>query len=176
MALSQSTLKNNFISWMQGAEDYTTIQDSMEEFCNAYEDYAMNAEDITTDPPLVVFKSAMLAILNTLETTGTAEIAAQKFEDATIAFWEGASFDLSVPPSGCSSEVSALVTTNIVPGALKAALLSIFTNFDDNTTYESSADSLATAFHNATTTIIVTCIGVNSSPPPTNLTELGPIS
>jgi hypothetical protein len=163
MALSQTTLKNSLLSWMQGKASYSTLSQSMSVFIDAYEAYALNAIDVSGDGLLTYFKANALAILNTLSNSETAATAAQKIENAIKAFWTLATFSLTIPPAGTIlPEISAIVTTNIIAGTLASSLLSIFNNLGSGETDTTKADSLATALNNSTKTIIVTCIGTLS--------------
>jgi hypothetical protein len=160
MALSQTTLKNSLLSWMQGKTGYTTLSQSMSVFINAYEAYALAAKDVSNGSLLTYFKANALAILNTLTNSETAATAAQKIENAIVAFWTSALFDLVTPPTGTiAPETLAIVTTNIVAGTLASALLTLFNNLGSNETDATKSDSLATVLNNSTKTIIVTCTG-----------------
>lgn len=174
MALSKDNLQENLEAWLSDLS-YETIHDSMVVFINAYDNYASDAMDISGDSPLLLNKQDALDILDTITTAETAASVALKFENAIIAFWAGATFKIIIPPAGTvAPEVSAIVTTNIVPGTLVSTLTPIFSDLSPKT-YAQKAAELATAFDDATLTIIVTCIG--TIPPPTGgvLAVLGPI-
>lgn len=177
MALNQSTLASNLETWIDGKENYNSISESMSEFADQYESYALNAIDISGDNPLVVQKAAMLAILNTITENETPASAAQKFEDAVIAFWTGATFALTIPPPGSiAPEISANVTSPPTTGSIKPGLQTIFEDLDSEATVSSKANEIATELHNGTITTQVTCIGTAAVPPPPTIIVVGPIS
>lgn len=160
MSLVQTNLKTDLESWLSNKTSYTSISQSMSVFIDKYDIYAKNAIDISGDTVNTVFKTNALNILNTITNNDTATSAAQKFENAIVAYWTGASFKLTIPPAGTIlPEISALVTTNIVAGTLAALLLTVFNSKSSSNTDATKADDLATALHNSTKTIIVTCIG-----------------
>ena len=162
MALSQPKLKSGLLDWMLNKEAYITKHESFVYLLNKYEEYILDAVDISGDPPDVYFKNNALTILDTLTYEETHETAAQKWENAFIAFWESGSFLVSTPPSGTiSPEISANITTNIIPGPLKNELKTIFQTLDFEATYETKAEDIATALDTATKTIIVTCVGTH---------------
>jgi hypothetical protein len=163
MALLQATLSSQLLSWMQNKTSYTSLSQSMSSFINAYETYALDVVDVSGDGILTYFKANALTILNTISNSDTASTASVKFENAIIAFWTAATFKLITPPAGTiAPEISAIVTTNIVTNNLATPLNTIFTNLNSSETDSTKADSLATAFHNSTKTIIVTCTGTLS--------------
>jgi hypothetical protein len=164
MALDSDKLKDNLESWLQGS--YSTVAESADAFADAYYDYAKTANDVSLDIPLLTYKTNLANILKTLTLTETPNSAAIKYENAIIAFWAGATFTLLIPPTGTiSPEISAIVTTNIVPGTISNPLTTIFSTLKNTDTYESKAIELASIFHSATLTIVVTCVGTLTNPP-----------
>ena len=162
MALSKNKLKDNILSWFN--EDVTSIFDFTNYFSDAYEDYALDCIDISGDSILTYNKAGMKNILNTLTNNETTSSSALKFENSIITFWTEATFKLTIPPTGTIlPELSAIVTTNIIPGVIKTPLISVFSDLSPNTTKQQKADQLATVFHTATLTVVVTCVGTHPS-------------
>lgn len=176
MALSASTLKTNLINWATQSQGMSEKQDALQGFVTAYKNYAIQAQDISGDFLLTYSESGMLDVLMSLSPGNTVVQGAQAFEQAIIAFWTGATFQLTTPPPGTvAPEVSAVVTTNIIPGVLASALQSVFADISPDTPLETKMEQLAQVLHSATTTIIVTCIGTNAGPPPPVIPVPGPI-
>jgi hypothetical protein len=163
MALSLDTLKSNLKTWLEDKTNYSSISDSMTAFIDAYEDYALDCVDISGDSISTYFKTNALNILKTITNSDTATTASQKFENALIAFWTNATFELLTPPAGTvTPEISAIVTTNIIPTTLATALLSIFNAKSSSDTDITKANQIATVLDTSTKTIIVTCTGTLS--------------
>ncbi len=160
MALDKTKLKDNLLEWMNGKNDYTTIRLAMEAFIDAYTNYAMDAEDVSGDPPDVVDESGAITVLEQNQIGNTIQDASSIFEQAIIIYWTNGTFVIDTPPPGTiKPEVSANVTTPPVPGQLQSDLLAIFSDISINTTDEQRAQQLADAFDTATKTVIVTCTG-----------------
>jgi hypothetical protein len=163
MALSLDTLKSNLKAWLEDKTAYSSISDSMTAFIDAYEDYILDCVDISGDDILTYFKTNALNILKTITNSDTATTASQKFENAIIAFWNTATFKLLTPPAGTiTPEISAIVTTNIIPTTLASALHTIFNAKSNSDTDTTKANQIATVLDTSTKTIIVTCTGTLS--------------
>ncbi len=176
MALDKNKLKQQLINWNIQSKQKHTKQEALQLFVNAYETYALDAQDISGDYINTYNTSAMVQVLMTLPTQGSPQQAAQIFENALIAFWNSATFKLTIPPSGTiAPEISAIVTQNITSGTLQPLLLPIFSDISIQTTLETKMNQLATALDTVTKTIVVTCIGTNPSPPPPTIPVIGTI-
>ena len=184
MALSQATLKSEilkvidednigFVGWP------TTPVEVADNWGNAYNTYALSAEDISTDSLAVAnlsgFKSALTLLMPFDPVPGTALLAATAFESAFIAYWTAATFAIAVipppqapvPPNNgiwAPPETSSIVTA-VTPAVLYPLLLAEFALNESDA--DIKADALATAFHTATTTaIFTTIIGFDTTVPP----------
>jgi hypothetical protein len=174
MSLDKTKLKNNLIEWMNAPSN--NIEDTAEAFANAYDGYALDAQDISGDSPLVLNKSAILAAFKTLTTIDTAQTAAIKIENGLVLYWTGGLFNLLIPPLGTiPPEISAIVTAPIIPPAISTGLGTIFLNIDKEYSTEDRASDMADLLDTATKLVIVTCIGTLVAPP-FSLAVLGPIS
>jgi len=186
MALNKVTLTEDLITWLNGT--YSTIAESMEGrhldeeddfdgFVDYYYKYAMTAQDVSGDIPLLLNKTNATIILKTISLTETPNTVAVKFENALIALWLNATFTtLSAPPGTILPETSAIVTLNIVPNSLAPLLTAVFADLTPTNTKEQKAQQIADALDTVTKTIQVTCIGTVEAPPPPVLAVVGPIS
>ena len=165
MALDKNKLKNNLINWMNGSKNYTTKQEALQVFIDAYKNYCLDAQDISTDFPLTLNDFGALSVLiNGINNNGTPALAAQIFASAVSTFWVGGTFNLITPPPGTIlPEISATVTTPPDTSSLQTSLLNIFSDINSNTTIETKAQQLADALDQATKTTVVTCVGTNPS-------------
>jgi hypothetical protein len=155
-----------------------TAAETASRWTDAYDTYAINATDVSSDALILAnkagFESALLASLPAAE-AGSAVGAAQAFENAFIAYWTAATFGvLTIPPppndpgsnSGVFSQETTSIVTTIVPGVLLALLTAEFSIIDFASDEEKAA-SLADAFHNATTSAVIVLItGIDTTPSP----------
>jgi hypothetical protein len=186
MALNKVTLTEDLTTWLNGT--YSSIAESMEGkhldeeddfdgFIDYYYKYAMTAQDVSGDIPLLLNKTNAVNILKTISLTETPNTVAIKFENALIALWLGATFMTLFPPTGTiAPETSAIVTVNILPNSLAPLLTTVFSNLTPTNTKEQKAQEIADALDTVTKTIQVTCIGTVAVPPPPVLAVVGPIS
>lgn len=158
MALDKSGLQAALEDWMNaGAE---TVADMASAVTDAYDTYALDAEGPTGQAPLLTMKSAMEAILAALPSTGTAASAALVFANSITAYWTLATFVVG------PGEVSEIVTTPPVPAILAAAITTVFSDTDPETTVAEKSSDIADAMDTATKTTIVTVV-LSAGPPPT---------
>lgn len=179
MALLQATLKTRLLRLMNSESPAfvgypSTLEQTAENWADAYDIYAQNAVDISDDALTTAskagFKNALIA--NLPEGTGTAALAATAFQNALIGFWTGAIFNIgSLPPNGIGGngifgvEISSVVT-EIVPNVLYDLLLAEFSKTTFETDMNIKADTLANIFHNATiTSILVLISGTDTTLP-----------
>lgn len=171
----------NFVGHPTNATDFAT------NWSNAYDTYAKDAQDVSSDPMIYspAHKSAMAARLLTLNVPGgVIATAASTFDQAFADYWLGltppasaATFLTKVPPTssvGCpnsggtgifSAEASSLVAT-VTANVLQASMLSLLAIPSDDPNVKATA--LANAFHVATTTAVkVTITGTDTTGPPT---------
>ena len=183
MALSQPTLKQELLKIFDKDNPAfvgfpATVIDAATNFGNAYNTYALTAQDASGDilatANLPLFTSTLAAALPPDPVAGTPTIAAQAFAAAFTAYWTGAIFAIGIPPpfgiGGLgifSVELSSLVTIVLSP-LLATPLELIFTVPPTAAqTADAQADSIATAFHTATTTgVTVVITGLDTTPPP----------
>ena len=193
MTLAAATLSSEFIKVIDpenaGFVGWpATVADSCVNWGNAYHAYASQATDVSGDAlvtaNLPLFISTLQASLPAAA-VGTAALAANAFDLAFIAYWTAAIFAIGAPPTPAavcpsiggtmlwSLEITSLVTA-VVPAVLKGLLLPEFAIVDVATTAQEKADSLAQAFHTATTTAIMVLItGLDTTVPiPLPITNL----
>ena len=149
-------------------------------WCNTYHLYAQAATDISLDPVVTANLPGMINILTAQlpdAAGGTIVDAANAFDAAFVAYWTGAVFAIGTPippapPPLCPNlfvppgngiwalEVTSLVTA-VTPGVLAANLQPIFAAFTADPV--SKASDIASAFHDATTTLVfVTIVGTDT--------------
>lgn len=151
MALSQVTLKNNLIDWMENVSD--DKQTALQGFIDAYDSYAQDAIATSGGSFVSANKSGAFSTLITLPEVGTPQTASDIFANSLSTYWIGAILTPST------------VSVTFVPSVLSALLLPIFSDINPNRTYEQIANLFANAIHN--TTITVQTINPTTSPSPT---------
>jgi hypothetical protein len=150
-------------------------------WANAYDTYARSAVDTSGDALVTANKAGFITALQSnlpTYTTGTIALGAQAFDLALVAYWTAAIFAIGALPisgSPCpniggttvfSAEISSVVSA-VTPSILSGLLLTEFGNITTGTTAQEKADSIAQAFHTATTTAVnVLIIGIDTTPPP----------
>lgn len=182
MALDVNKLKNellklldpnnlNFVGYPTNATDFAN------NWGNAYDTYAQDAQDVSTDPLVAAHKPLMVAKLELLNTPfGVIATAASTFDDALKAYWLGATFATLVVPTGTgacpnsggsglfAAEVSSVVSA-WTAGILQASMASLLAIPSDDPHVKATA--LANALHTATTSAVkVTITGTDTTPPP----------
>lgn len=150
-------------------------------WANAFDAYAINAEDISGDAVATVFKplfeTTLAAALNVPPASGSAASAAAGFGAAHIAYWTSGIFAVGTPPPpvppGCpnvgGNTIFGIEATSVVLAALAAALIPALTTEFGNLTddVDAKADALANALHTACTTEVTVLIsGTDTTPPP----------
>lgn len=155
-----------------------TKADAITNWANAYNTYALQAQDASEDIVSTVNLPAMIATLTAMlpePASGTPDLAAAAFDAAFVQYWTGGVFAVGIPPTGLgacpnvggtltfSSETSSVVTT-VTADILKNLLLDVFTSTKDGAT---AATALASAFHNATiSAVIVLITGLDTTAAP----------
>lgn len=191
MALNQALLKSELLKLFDETDPGfagwpTTIVQAATNFANAYDKYAIQAQDASGEPPLSVnkagFETALMSI--PVPEVGTAAVSANIFDQAFLAYWTGGSFTFGIPPptgvggTGIFSVELSSVVLSVTPSVLGNLLLPIFSTY--SAFAEPQADAIASAFHTATTTAVVVIItGLDTTPPPTGplpITNTGTIS
>ena len=182
MALVQATLKSELLKLFdQDSPTFVgfpaTVADAATNFGNAYNTYAATAQDVSGDP---LTSSNVAGFISTLASSlpdaasGSPTTTAQAFGSAFVSFWTGATFATAIPPAAgvggtglFSKEVTSTVTA-AVPTALSSLLEPIFaTPPTAASTADAQADTIAAAFHAATTSgVTVVIAGLDTTPPP----------
>jgi hypothetical protein len=176
MALSADTLRDEFLKIFDpNNADFvgwpTTVAEAITNWTNAYDTYALDAEDHSGDSLLigntVGFSAALTAVWKDIPPgpAGTETTAANALDTAFVAYWT------VIPPAltnfglinllpGWGTELSSLSVA--APGFLATALLTEFNKKTEDMT--TLATNIANAFHTVTTTnIVVTILGTDPS-------------
>lgn len=185
MALVSANLASEFAKMMDPNNPAfishpATKLDAATNFGNAYNTYALAAQDASTDLVVTTNLAGFIATLAAQlpdSTAGTAALAAAAFDAAFVQYWTGAVFAVGIPPTGIgacpnaggtlifSAEVSSVVVT-VSAGVLQNLLLPIFSttgSADGN----AQAILIADAFHSATTSAVIVLItGLDTTPAP----------
>lgn len=156
-----------------------TKVDAITNWANAYNTYALQAQDASEDVVSTVNLPAMIATLTAMlpeSASGTPDLASAAFDAAFVQYWTGGVFAVGIPPTGVgacpniggtlafSSETSSVVTA-VTANILKNLLLDVFASTKDGAT---AATALASAFHTATTSAVIVLItGLDTTPAPT---------
>lgn len=189
MALSKPTLVNEFLKLIDRnnpafAGYPATKIDAVTNWCNAYNTYAMSAQDASLDFLVTSNLSGMITTLfqqlPDAVPTATGAQAAAAFDAAFVTYWTGAVFAVGipivpVPPPRCPNipgphdniwgiEISSVVST-VTSGILQNGLDLEFAILSDDAVVK--ADALADSFHVATTTAVLVLIsGTDTTPSP----------
>jgi hypothetical protein len=184
--LSQATLKTEFLKLMDSTSpDFAgwppTKAAAAANWCNAYNVYALSAQDVSGDPlvsaNLPGMISTLVSLLPEASPTATYKLAADAFDAAFASYWTGALFAFLVPPVpaplGCpniggttiwsveaESKVFA-VASGVLGGLLEAEFAVVAPDVD------TKAASLAAAFHSATISAVTVLIKGSDSTLPT---------
>lgn len=181
MALDVNKLKTELLKIIDPNDPHfvgypTNATDFANNWANAYDTYAKDAQDVSGDVLITAFKSAMAAKLLTLNVpAGVIATAASTFDDALKAYWASAVFAIGIvptPASACPSvggtgtwatETSS-IGVGFTAGILEASLLSLLAIPSSDP--QVKAPALAAAFHNATTSAVKILItGVDTTVP-----------
>jgi hypothetical protein len=157
----------DFVGWPP------TKPDAAANWSDAYDLFASDAEDVSTDPVTVknpsLFESTLAAALPGPD--GTAVDAAQAFDDAFVQYWTGGVFAVGTPPpsgvggTGVFSVELTSVVTVVAPNVLKGLLVPIFESLSSDP--DQKAEDIAAAFETATKTAVTVLIsGLDTTPPP----------
>lgn len=181
MALDVNKLKTELLKIIDPNDAHfvgypTNATDFANNWANAYDTYARDAQDVSGDVLVTAFKTAMAAKLLTLNVpAGVIATAASTFDDALKAYWASAIFAVGIVPtlaSACPSvggtgtwsiETSS-IGVGFTAGILETALLSLLAIPSSDPLVKATA--LAGAFHAATTTAVKVLItGVDTTVP-----------
>lgn len=167
MALSAATLHSALMAFGEHPNHPKSVQEAMQKWADAYNTYASAAMDFSGDPLLsgktAAFQSALSFNLN-----NTAQIAAQNYDNALVAYWAGATFNVAIPHPLLSVEATSIAVAT--PGALAPLLLPIFSNLDKNAKATDRLMDIANAIHTATVAaVLVTISGTSKTMPPVPL-------
>lgn len=181
MALDVNKLKTELLKIIDPNDAHfvgypTNATDFANNWANAYDTYAQDAQDVSGDVLITAFKTAMATKLMALNVpAGVIATAASTFDDALKAYWASAVFAVGIVPtlaSACPSvggtgtwatETSS-VGVGFTAGILEASLLSLLAIPSSDP--QVKAPALAAAFHNATTTAVKILItGVDTTAP-----------
>lgn len=183
MALDVNKLKNELLKLLDPNNAHfvgypTNATDFANNWANAYDTYAKDAQDVSGDVLITAFKTAMATKLMALNVpAGLIATAASTFDQALGAYWASAIFAVGIVPtpasacasvggSGTWSTETSSVGTGFTTGILETALLSLLAIPSNDPLVKATA--LANAFHAATTTAVkVTITGVDTTAPPT---------
>lgn len=183
MALDVNKLKGELLKLIDPNDPHfvghpTNATDFANNWANAYDTYAKDAQDVSGDPVLTAHKSSMAARLLTLNVpAGVIATAASTFDQALADYWIGATFATLIvptPAAACASvggtglwsaEASSVVSA-VTAHVLEASMLSLLAIPSDDPNVKATA--LANAFHAATTSAVkVTITGTDTTTPPT---------
>jgi hypothetical protein len=175
---------SDLTDWLQGYADYsddpaekeegkTGIEKSAEAFAAAYDNYAMDAEDVSGDGPLTLNKQGIIDAIKSITLPGTAATAAQKFAQGIVAYWTGGVFAVTSLIEGWSTETAAAVTSVPFLSSLTVELAVIFNDKEDIITHTGKAEKIAEKLDAATKTVIVTCTGTSGG---SSVSAPGPIT
>jgi hypothetical protein len=176
MALDRSKLSGRLRTLFTSPDGIANAQDAESRWTAAYDSYALDAEDVSGDMVTTTNRPGFLSALD-FGSWSSVQQAAQRFDDAFVAYWTGGVFAvgslIAVPPGECpnvggngtwASETTSVVTA-VVAGVLKGLLLPILRA--NSGTPESKAREMARAFHEATTTAVTVLItGLDTTPGP----------
>lgn len=177
MALDKSKLQTELENWLNNKNNYLTRNDAYTAFADAYETYALDAQDVSGDVVNIYNKPDLISTLEEIPEIGTVEIASQKFEDAINAFWTGALFYKTIAPAGTIlPETIAITFFPTTSDLIKDGLTTIFEDLSPETTLIQKAQQIATILDTGTKTILTYCVGTNPSPPPDTLQVFGLIT
>jgi len=167
----------------------TDIATAAANWTDAYDTYALDAEDASGDTLASASASSFEEHLgggpgdppspppNLPGPGGTPTMAAQAFDDAFVKYWTGASFNVGTPPvhlSPCpnvggttifSTEATSVVS-GVTANVLRGLLIPIFSDINPSTTAAQKASQIATAFDTATkSAVIVSIDGLDTTTP-----------
>jgi hypothetical protein len=176
--LSEASLARALMQIAQG-KDGMTSSAAEALWADAYDQYARQAQDVSSDLLMSSNSRGFRAALNFSGVTTAAGVSAQ-FEQAFLAYWSGATFGTLIPPPpvppGCpniggntifASEVSSVVTL-VTPGVMYANLLTEFSIVQKGESIEGRSAAIARSMHRATTTAVIVLItGIDTTTPPT---------
>ena len=166
MALDKSKLAKGFKEWFEAGvkKDYSPA-DGLDMFCDAYESYAMEAEDFWGNTPISVMKPLMRIELTPIITPifkddnpkDLRNRTEQSFIKGLIAFWKDGLFSMTNPPP-------SLVL--LQPNKVIAPPVTIdFSKIEPTDNIEDAANAWADAFDAATKTVKLLCEWGTPAPP-----------
>lgn len=158
-----------------GSVASTTIAE--QRWATAYHAYCLDAEDVSSDPPINLASLKFRSLLNFRGSFTAAQFAAQ-LEAAFVAYWTGTLFSILVPPlvtSACPSiggtglwsvEVTSVVVP-VVPQAMYTAVFPILNT--PSISWQAKSTQLAHAMHRVTTSAVTVLISGLDTTLPTPL-------
>jgi hypothetical protein len=180
MTLNVAKLRSDIKAHLDagGSKASPSSLEAAAKWATIYDTYARQATDVSGDKVAVTNKLGFQAAL-AFTPAGLPITAALQFQAGFMAYWTGAVFAVGIPPTpaaACPSippappwavEVSSLVAS-VLPG-LAPLLVPTFANTANRPT-SVVAGELASAFHTATTTMVMVLItGITLPPPPGGL-------
>ena len=185
MSLSVTTLKAEFLKLMDPTNPGfvthpMTTAAAASNWADAYDAYALNAQDISGDALVtankVGFRSTLAAYLPD-GSVGTPATGAEAFAKAFVVYWTWAAFSTFVVPAppndpptppavntGIFSVEATSVVISVDSTALENLLLAEFSSLVG--TVDAKAESLANAFHAATTqNVVILIAGLDTTLP-----------
>ena len=177
MALNQAKLAGAILDIFANKGGVSSVELFEERWASAYDSYARDARDISSEGPLTVNSIGFRRALN-FRASSHASIISAQFEQAFQTYWTGALFQFGVPPPpvppGCPNiggntifgvELSSLVTL-VTPGVMFGQIYPEFLTASRSDTIEARASAIAAAMHRATTTAVLVLItGVDTTVP-----------
>ena len=178
MSLSPSSLESKLRQVFESPESFTSRQQAEARWARIYDEYASNAEDISTDRVATKNSIGFRRALNFQNNLTTARFARQ-IEQGFLSYWTGATFAVGIPPAGtgvpCPNvggnsifgiEASSVVITT-TPNVMFSNLFPVLRSFTRTTSAQQKAREIAQAMHTATTTAIFVLIsGTDTTPGP----------
>ncbi len=125
------------------------IDEAVDAWTSAYNDYAMQAEDGTGDKPKNVNKSEFEAKIRTAFNYGNYLGSSSNFESAISAYWDSATFETNyfVPP--LTGKSSSKIISKPLPNG---QMFGVFSDISSNTTVNEKVQQIVDVIHEITTT------------------------
>lgn len=177
MSLSRSKLERELLRIFTRPNVVRTREHARRLWWEVYDDYARDAEDVSGDSVLTVSSFGFLKKLKFFSLNNYLQ-AADEFDAAFRAYWQGATFNVSQlitsPPSSCPniggngiwSAETASVVSQVRRRALAEKLVTVFQRQSQVADSARAAAEIANAFHRSTTQdVIVTITGFDTTTP-----------
>lgn len=177
MSLSLEKLRRELLRIFTRPNVVRTAEHARRMWWEVYDFYARDAEDVSGDSVLTVNSYRFLKNLKFFSFNNYVQ-AAEEFDDAFRAYWQGATFNvaqlITTPPSTCpnvgGNGIWASETASVVSGvrrrAIAGRLVPIFQGQSQVANAQRAAAEIARAFHDATTQdVSVTITGFDTTFP-----------